>query len=709
MSSIIQHRTNSSFKSRKYHRNKADSDFPFSSKLKSCLRVATRVSNLALRQVDEVFFQFPGIAYNIIPLQSYGDHHKSITLINNKIQDFFTRELDEALLHDQADLAVHSVKDLPYPLPEGLEVIALLEAFDKTDAIVSQGNKKLSELPASSRLGTSSLLRKSELLKLRSDIQIVSMRGTIEERIQQVDDGHIDAAIVATCALKRLGLEDRIAEILHFETHPLQGHLAIVAKTGKRKFKLIFSQKDIRRSYGKVWLVGFGPGDPDLLTIKGHKILKTADVIFYDDLLNKEFLTKFKAKKVYVGKRKGNHSIEQAEINRQLYNAAISGKTIVRLKGGDPFLFARGGEEVEYLNRHLVKVEIIPGITAALAAAAYTNTPLTHRGIASSVTFITGHSANNIKVPSTGTLVYYMGASNIRKIAEEVIKKGRHPDTPVLLVYNVSNKDQQSFYTTLQKALDEPEYYKTPLIIIIGDVVKLKRQPSENIVKPVFLVTGTDPGKFAQLGEVIHIPLIEIKPLSDYNHLLLTFEGIQDFHWLIFTSRHAVQYFFMDLLLLRKDTRSLSGLKIAAIGNTTASELHKYGIIPDAQPSDESSEGLLQLFRQRNIRDQHILIPRSNIGSPILPKGLANIGNKVITLSIYENVLPQNNKPLDPSDVDYVVFSSPSCIGNFFKIYGEAFNELKFIVQGDETFKKLRNYHIPIAQITRKEEYETIS
>lgn len=229
-----------------------------------------------------------------------------------------------------------------------------------------------------------------------------------------------------------------------------------------------------RSSFGKVWLVGFGPGDPELLTIKGYKLIKTADIIFYDDLLNKEFLLKFPSEKVYVGKRKGNHSIEQAEINELLYEAAVSGKTVVRLKGGDPMLFAHGGEEIEYLERRHIEVEVVPGITAALATAAFTHVPLTHRGIASSVSFITGHANREIHVPLSGTLVYYMGASNLRTIAEEVVRKGWPADTPVLLVYNVSGIDQEEYYTTLQKTIDQPGQYKTPLIIIIGEVVRLK-------------------------------------------------------------------------------------------------------------------------------------------------------------------------------------------------------------------------------------------
>ena len=239
-------------------------------------------------------------------------------------------------------------------------------------------------------------------------------------------------------------------------------------------------------SSGKVWLVGFGPGDPELLTIKGYKLIKTADIIFYDDLLNKEFLQKFQAEKVYVGKRKGNHSIEQAEINKLLFEAAISGKMVIRLKGGDPMLFAHGGEEIEYLERRNIEVGVVPGITAALAAAAFTHVPLTHRGISSSVSFVTGHANREISVPLSGTIVYYMGASNLRTIANEVVKKGWPADTPVLLVYNVSGNDQEEYFTTLQKAIDNPVRYKTPLIIIIGEVVRLRQNKNEYLTSSGF-------------------------------------------------------------------------------------------------------------------------------------------------------------------------------------------------------------------------------
>ena len=363
------------------------------------IRVISRNSNLALRQVDEVFSRFPEIQYKIIPVKSFGDKNKQISLLTNSIPDFFTRELDKAILNDEADIAIHSAKDLPYPLPEGLEIIALLEAFDKTDSLVSNRNLKLNDLKDGSKVGTSSQTRKNELLSIRPDLQIVSIRGTIEERIEQVDNSSIDALIVATCALKRLGLENRIAEVLPFETHHLQGHLAIVAKTRNENAKQLFSEFDIRKSYGTVYLVGFGPGDPELLTIKAEKLIRNADVIFYDDLINKEFLNNYKAEKVYVGKRKDKHSIEQNEINKLLFEAALSGKQVVRLKGGDPMIFAHGGEEIEYLQERLINVEVIPGISTALAAASALKISLTHRDLSSAVSFISGHSEIDVIVP----------------------------------------------------------------------------------------------------------------------------------------------------------------------------------------------------------------------------------------------------------------------------------------------------------------------
>ncbi|MFT3739915.1 MAG: hydroxymethylbilane synthase [Breznakibacter sp.] len=204
------------------------------------LRIVTRNSNLALVQCDEVAALLPQVVIDLVPVLSLGDKDKNTSLMGEAPADFFTRELDEALLNNEADIAVHSAKDLPYPLREGLMVVALLPAADQSDSLVGRQNLRLAELPLGATVGTSSKKRAGQLAALRPDLKIASIRGTIEERIAQVDNGHVDALIVATCALDRLGLRHRASEVLLFETHPLQGHLAVVAKKGNNEVEELF-------------------------------------------------------------------------------------------------------------------------------------------------------------------------------------------------------------------------------------------------------------------------------------------------------------------------------------------------------------------------------------------------------------------------------------------------------------------------------------
>jgi uroporphyrinogen III methyltransferase/synthase len=301
------------------------------------IKVAARESRLSQLQVKEAFSHYPNLEYELCLLSSFGDKHKSISLLDGEAPaDIFTRELDRALLDGNADVAVHSAKDLPYPLNPELEVVALFPAFDTTDSLVSRDHLRLCDLPSGSTIGTSSPLRKRGLETLRSDLSVVGIRGTIEERVRQVREGKIDAAIVATCALKRLGMEEEVSEVLPFATHPLQGFLAITARRGNEELHQLFADGNLLKRQGRVKLVGFGPGNPDLLTMAAVKALDEADVIFYDDLIGKDYLSRLSAEKIYVGKRSGSHHTEQDDINRMLLDAARCGKQVVRLKGGDP-------------------------------------------------------------------------------------------------------------------------------------------------------------------------------------------------------------------------------------------------------------------------------------------------------------------------------------------------------------------------------------
>lgn len=654
------------------------------------LKIISRSSKLAVIQTEEIISSFANISYELKTFSSFGDKRKDISLLENPPEDIFTRELDEKILSGEADLAIHSAKDLPFPLANGLTIIALTKAFDETDALISKENLPLAALPAGARVGTSSPARRQELLTYRPDLTVVSIRGTIEERIAQVDEGYIDALIVASCALKRLGLFHRAAEVLPFRTHPLQGSLAVVAHNDRHDLRKMFAAIDARTHDGSVTLVGFGPGHPDLLTIRGEKALQKADIIFYDDLLDHSFLANYPAERIYVGKRKDKHSSSQEDIQRMLLDAAREGKKVVRLKGGDPMVFAHGGEEIAYLESNYVNTEVVPGISTGIAVSSLTKIPLTHRGLASSVSFITGHSSE-IQLPDTDTVVIYMGGSNIQKIAQNAISQGRKPETEVMLVYNVSRDDEKKYFSTLQALSKKHQAFPTPLIIVIGDVVALRKYVS-NHRQPKILITGTDKEDFEHSGDVIHQPLIEISRTTEtdfqekINHL-------KQFDWLFFTSRYSVKYFFESLKSAGKDSRYLHHLRIASVGRITSKALKTVGITPDLQAKEESSEGLLHAIRELKIQPGKAFIPRSDKGLPVLPEGLTAMGWEVETFAIYKNQLPENLMMLNLNDIDKIVFSSPSCVTNFLKLYGFFPEDKEYIFRGRETEKRFKELH----------------
>lgn len=651
------------------------------------IRVVGRSSRLSVLQVKEFFSLYPLLSYQLTTLKSLGDKNKHISLMDNIAGDFFTRELDEAVLKGKADVAIHSAKDLPYPLPRGLELFCLTMAKDKTDSLVSRNKMKLSELPSGARIGTSSKNRKDELLKLRADLTVVSIRGTIEERIAQVENGDIDALIVATCALRRLGLEELITEVLPFRTHPLQGNLAVVGKKESKELKLLFSEHDLRKKYGKVTLVGFGPGNPDLLTIRGDKALKCADIIFHDDLIDRNFLDKYSAPKIYVGKRKGNHSFCQDEINELIYQAAISGQNVVRLKGGDPMVFAHGREEIDYLKSRFVEVNVIPGISSGIALASLTHIPLTHRGISSSVAFVTGHSLEKIHIPDANTIVFYMAGANISGIAKQMIALGRNPDTPVALVYNVSLPDQKTFYTTLKELRFSVVKYPTPLIVVVGEVVAFESRvaPKQNI-----LVTGTTSRDYEGDGNIIHSSLIRIEKNRDQKIPALLKSKLSSFHWIVFTSRYGVRFFFEILREIKFDIRALGGVKIASVGRTTTAELNRFHLHPDIESETQSAEGLISYFERAHFTGKNILLPRSDKGLKFLLTELTRLGNMVTDLPIYNNLENNDIETVDLAQFQKIYFSSPSGVDSFKRIYGEFPEGVQLVAKGKTTEHKIK-------------------
>lgn len=688
------------------------------------IRVIARGSRLSRLQVEEVFKNFPELAYEIKYLESYGDKNQQISLLNGEAPaDIFTRELDDAIRQGDADIAIHSAKDLPYPLPEDIEVIALFPAFDTTDSLVSRDHRKLAELPAGSIIGTSSPLRKKGLNELRPDLTIKGIRGCIEERVQQVKDGKYDAAIVATCALKRLDMEDEIAEVLPFPTHPLQGFLAITTKKGSQDLKQAFASKSILDKQGSVSLVGFGPGDPDLLTIKAAKAIDAADIIFYDDLIDDSYLADKKAEKIYVGKRAGYHHKEQAEINRLLLDAAREGKNVVRLKGGDPMIFAHGSEEIEYLESNLIKVNVIPGITTASALAASQKISLTHRDFSSSVALVSGHTPQPI-TPDAETLVYYMGAKQLQAIATQLIDEmGWAFNTPVLLTYNVSRPDEQTFETTLWNLRNgEMQNLPTPLIALIGNVAGLKHHQASDI-KPT-LYTGTLPAIEKRKADYTYTPLIEINYKIDHEWGLEDIgispiskewydgewsDGLEYFSsisYILFTSQYAVKGFMRVIKDTNCEEYTNNELKVISIGKTTTEALHKAGFKDVIQVDEDNRYGVIEWFKKERPKflEQHpieieygeeyeeipaVLYPCSSLSPDDIPEALFALRYNVTKWTVYNNELPKNPRRVNLNHFKRIVFTSPSTIDNFTKLYGKLPENTEFITRGPITQEHL--------------------
>ena len=616
------------------------------------IRIISRQSRLALLQVEELVKEAGITDYELIKTTSYGDRHKEVSLMDEGLaQDFFTRELDEALLEGRADIAVHSAKDLPNPLPDGIELLALTEGKDPSDSLVAHDGLTLATLPEGSKVGTSSAQRKEELLKVRPDLVVVPIRGTIEERIAQVDDGSVDALIVATCALDRLGLSHRATERLPFKTHPLQGKLAV---TG--------------RHYGKVWLVGYGPGDPELITVKGQRLLKEADVVFYDDLSFVPVPVKVPVPKyIYVGKRSGRHSHSQEEINELMYQAATEGKTVVRLKGGDPMVFAHGREEIDYLQSRFVKVEVVPGISSGIALASLTQIPLTHRGLARSVAFVLGHS-KDIQTPTADTLLYYMGGAKVSEIAHALIASGRSLETPVALVTNVSLPNQRTVFTSLGE-MKWAVFKATPVLIVVGEVVALEAKTHKSRVYDTSSTSETP------LIKIEHLPFISNSNMD-----------ILEFDYIVFTSRHGVKHFFEEY----NNNSQLP--KIISVGSVTTAALRERGIEPFFESPTQSARGIIDFFRDKP-RGSRILLARSDKGLKALTDGLRQ--HEVTDLPVYSNRPDKDAVKQDLTQYDKILFSSPSGVEAFRDLYGITKDkELQFdgliIAKGETTYEAIQ-------------------
>jgi len=476
---------------------------------------------------------------------------------------------------------------------------------------------------------------------------------------------------------------------------------------------------------GMVYLVGAGPGDPGLISVKACDCLRRADVVVYDRLADERILSYAPkdAEYIYVGKASSNHAMKQGDINQLLADKAKEGKCVVRLKGGDPFVFGRGGEEALLLEENGLPFEIVPGITSAISVPAYAGIPVTHRGIATSFAVITGHEdptkgGSNMRWDklSTGvdTLVFLMGVANLPHITKELMANGRPADTPAAVVRWGTKPEQSTLVTTVGKAAEDVEKagLKPPAIFIVGDVVGLReklrwfdRRETHPFFGKTILVTRAREqaskltASLERLGaRCLEVPAIRlVEPEDGYRAADEAISRMGEYDWVIFTSANGVGRFFERLVLAGKDARAFGGAKVAAIGTATAEALKGRGILADVVPQEFRAEGIVEALKDAVGMGQKVLIPRAQEAREILPERLRELGAEVTMAPVYRTVAAETDgealrQRLSDGEVDYVTFTSSSTVTNLLRIVGtsEALHGVKTACIGPVTAETCR-------------------
>ncbi len=463
----------------------------------------------------------------------------------------------------------------------------------------------------------------------------------------------------------------------------------------------------------KVYLVGAGPGDPDLITVKGRRLLEQADAVLYDYLANPALLdlAPAQAERIYVGKKKSVHAFTQEEICAMMIERARRGLNVVRLKGGDPFIFGRGGEEAEALAAAGVAFEVVPGVTSPLGIAAYTGVPLTHREHTKIVTFVTGHDASAIdwsKVGTTETLVIFMGITCFDEIARALIANGRAAETPAMAVRWGTRPDQHTVAGTLATlpALLHQHDLKPPATIIIGEVVGLRGKLNWFEQLPLFgqrIVVTRARGQAEALSarlralgaEAIEVPTIEILPALDYEPLDRAIANLRDYDWLIFTSANGVRFFVEHLDRSAVDLRALRA-RICAIGPATRAAVEALHLKVDVMGEEYVAEGLLAALTEHDLTGRRILLPRAAVARDLVPLELARRGAQVDVVEAYRTTAPAAGFHLDEK-ADWITFTSSSTVQNFVVMAGaEALDDVKVASIGPVTSKTARSLGIEV-------------
>ncbi len=446
---------------------------------------------------------------------------------------------------------------------------------------------------------------------------------------------------------------------------------------------------------GKVYLVGAGPGDPGLITLRAVECIRQAQTLVYDYLAAPALLhhAPAGAEMIYVGKKGGDHTLGQEGINDLLVQKAGAGRVVVRLKGGDPFIFGRGGEEAEALVAAGIDFEVVPGVTSAVAATAYAGIPLTHRQFTSTLAFVTGHEDPTKADTSidwaalargVGTLVFYMGVKNLPHIVERLVANGRAPQTPAALVRWGTTARQRTVTGTLADIVQRVAAagLKAPCIIVIGEVVRLRDTLQWFEQRPLFgrriVVTRAREqasdllAHLEALGaECLECPTIRVTAPADAGAALDgAIERIGTYQWIVFTSVNGVSRFFERLFARGRDVRALGRIKTAVIGPATAQRLADFGLSSDIVPQSYHAESVAEAFEGLDLHGVRVLLPRAAEARPVLPEALARMGAAVDEVVAYRTVPDESGREsllaaLENGQVDMVTFTSSSTVRNF--------------------------------------------
>ncbi|QSH41822.1 uroporphyrinogen-III synthase [Lentisphaerota bacterium ZTH] len=666
--------------------------------LSSVLAAGARNSRLSIAQTREAFAQLrrlvPSLKLSIVPMSSPGDRDRE-TDLRLSDPDFFTRDLDQAVINGNVDCAVHSAKDLPEALAAGLDMLILPWSADPRDVLIVRKGETIMDDP---RIGVSSERRDEYCARRFPEGRRLPVRGNIEHRIEQLDNGKYDVLIMAAAGLKRLGLEDRITEYIPLDEMPvpeLQGKLAFTFKTGHPVFT------ELRKLFVKpVIFAGAGVGSAGNATVDAIKALRECDICLYDALCPHELLDELppEGEAINVGKRSGMHAATQPEICQMLIDFSRKNKRIVRLKGGDPGIFGRLAEEVTALNEYSLPYKVLPGVSSLSAATTGTGLLLTQRDQARGFIAATprraisgGFEWFDDKELRDFPKALFMATGKVEGVIAALKAEGKKDDYPVTVVFDAGSPDLNIVCGSLGSITSKLPAAGSPGIILTGVAAK-----TENIYaghgalrrkQVLFAGSGSLLSRaekaVTRFGGKFHaLPMIKLESAGD---ACKTLEAVDQYEWLVVTSPSCAEILFENIEESGFDLRRLP--KLAVCGSGTAAVFKKHGIIPEACPEKNyGGEALIKSLQPQLTAGTKVLRLRSDLATKSLAEKLQLSGAEVTDKVFYCN---RQEKPGRLPEFEVVMFTSSSCVESFVSNYGAAvLNDKKVCVIGPPTAEK---------------------